>query len=47
MKNGSDVVVIGVVSRVDSVSSGLYKWAVPILAVNNDQNKERKDKSDE
>ena len=27
------VVAIGVVSRVDSVSSGLYKWAVPITEV--------------
>lgn len=35
MKNGHDVVVIGVVSRVDSVSSGLYKWAVPITEVKN------------
>lgn len=33
MKDGDDVVVIGVVSRVDSVSSGLYKWAVPISEV--------------
>lgn len=33
MKDGSDVVAIGVVSRVDSISSGLYKWAVPISEV--------------
>ena len=33
MKDGHDVVAIGVVSRVDSISSGLYKWAVPITAI--------------
>lgn len=33
MKAGSDIVAIGVVSRVDSISSGLYKWAVPISEV--------------
>lgn len=33
MKDGNDVVAIGVVSRVDSVSSGLYKWAVPVSEV--------------
>jgi V8-like Glu-specific endopeptidase len=33
MKDGNGVVVIGVVSRVDSISSGLYKWAVPITEV--------------
>lgn len=33
MKDGSNVVAIGVVSRVDSISSGLYKWAVPISEV--------------
>jgi len=33
MKAGSDVVAIGVVSRVDSISNGLYKWAVPITEV--------------
>lgn len=33
MKDGEDVVVIGVVSRVDSISSGLYKWAVPMTEV--------------
>lgn len=33
MKDGDDVVAIGVVSRVDSISSGLYKWAVPITEV--------------
>lgn len=33
MKAGGSVVAIGVVSRVDSVSSGLYKWAVPITEV--------------
>ena len=35
MKDGNEVIVIGVVSRVDSVSSGLYKWAVPITEVRN------------
>ena len=34
MKVGNDVVAIGVVSRVDSISSGLYKWAVPVTVVN-------------
>lgn len=29
-KIGNDIVAIGVVSRVDSVSSGLYKWGVPV-----------------
>lgn len=29
-RNDGDVVAIGVVSRVDSISSGLYKWAVPV-----------------
>ena len=33
MKDGNEVIVIGVVSRVDSVSSGLYKLAVPITEV--------------
>ena len=33
MKAGSDIVAIGVVSRVDSISSGLYKWAVTISEV--------------
>ncbi len=33
MKDGKEVIVIGVVSRVDSISSGLYKWAVPITEV--------------
>lgn len=33
MKAGSDVIAIGVVSRVDSVSSGLYKWAVPVSEI--------------
>lgn len=35
MKDGDDVIVIGVVSRVDSISSGLYKWAVPVTEVKN------------
>ena len=29
-KIGNDIVAIGVVSRVDSISSGLYKWGVPV-----------------
>ena len=33
MKDGDDIVAIGVVSRVDSVSSGLYKWAVPVSEI--------------
>lgn len=33
MKDGSDVIAIGVVSRVDSISSGLYKLAVPVSEV--------------
>lgn len=33
MKDDNELVVIGVVSRVDSISSGLYKWAVPITEV--------------
>lgn len=35
IKSGNEVVAIGVVSRVDSVSSGLYKWAVPVTEVKN------------
>ena len=37
MKEGNDVVVIGVVSRVDSISSGLYKWAVPITEIKSEK----------
>ncbi len=33
MKKGGEIIAIGVVSRVDSISSGLYKWAVPITEV--------------
>lgn len=33
MKSRNRIVAIGVVSRVDSISSGLYKWAVPISEV--------------
>lgn len=33
MKVGEDVIAIGVVSRVDSISSGLYKFAVPITEI--------------
>ena len=32
-KIGHDILAVGVVSRVDSVSSGLYKWAVPVTAI--------------
>ena len=37
-KAGGDIVAIGVVSRVDSISSGVYKWAVPTtqLMIKND-----------
>lgn len=31
-----DIVAVGVVSRVDSVSGGLFKWAVPVASVNKD-----------
>ena len=37
MKTGSEIVAIGVVSRVDSISSGLYKWAVPVTEINHEQ----------
>ena len=37
MKSGNDLVAIGVVSRVDSISSGLYKWAVPITEVKDEK----------
>ena len=37
MKEGNDVVVVGVVSRVDSISSGLYKWAVPITEIKSEK----------
>lgn len=30
---GSKVLAVGLVSRVDSVSSGLYKWAVPVTEI--------------
>lgn len=33
MKDGDDVIAIGIVSRVDSISSGLYKWAVPVTEI--------------
>jgi hypothetical protein len=35
MKDGDNIIAIGVVSRVDSISSGLYKWAVPVTEVTN------------
>jgi len=37
MKDGNEVVAIGVVSKVDSISGGLYKWAVPITEVKNEE----------
>ena len=33
MKSGGEILAIGVVSRVDSISGGVYKWAVPISEV--------------
>jgi len=33
MKDGDEIVAVGVVSRVDSISGGLYKWAVPVSEV--------------
>jgi V8-like Glu-specific endopeptidase len=33
MRHDDEIVAIGVISRVDSISSGLYKWAVPITEV--------------
>jgi len=33
MKSGGDIVAIGVVSRVDSISSGIYKSAVPTTEI--------------
>lgn len=33
MKTNDGVKAIGIVSRVDSVSSGIYKWAVPTMAI--------------
>ena len=37
MRSGSNIVAVGVVSCVDSVSSGLFKWAVPVTEVSNQQ----------
>lgn len=37
MKLDDRIVAIGVVSCVDSISSGLFKWAVPVTEVNNDK----------
>lgn len=37
MKMDGEIVAIGVVSRVDSVSSGLYKWAVPITEIKDEK----------
>ena len=37
IKDGNEIVAIGVVSRVDSVSSGLYKWAVPITEIKSEE----------
>ena len=33
VKTSSGIVAVGVVSRVDSVSSGLFKWAVPVTEI--------------
>lgn len=33
-KTDKGIAAVGVVSRVDSVSSGLYKWAVPVTEIN-------------
>lgn len=33
VKTSSGIAAVGVVSRVDSVSSGLYKWAVPVTEI--------------
>ena len=33
IKTGKDIVAIGVVSCVDSISSGLFKWAVPVTEI--------------
>ena len=40
MKSGNDVVAVGIVSRVDSVSSGLYKWAVPVTEIQKGDSKD-------
>lgn len=37
MKSGKDIVAIGIVSCVDSISSGLFKWAVPVTEMTNDK----------
>ena len=37
MKTHGRVVAVGVVSCVDSISSGLYKWAVPVTEINNNR----------
>ena len=36
-KIGKEILAVGVVSRVDSISSGLYKWAVPVTAMKKKQ----------
>ena len=33
VKSGNNIVAVGVVSCVDSVSSGLFKWAVPVTEI--------------
>lgn len=38
VKADGGVIAVGVVSRVDSVSSGLYKWAVPVTEVKRGSN---------
>lgn len=44
MKVSHDVVAIGVVSRVDSISSGLYKWAVPVSEVRREKGEVKREK---
>ena len=33
VKTSGGIAAVGVVSRVDSVSSGLFKWAVPVTEI--------------
>jgi hypothetical protein len=42
-KIGKEILAVGVVSRVDSVSSGLYKWAVPVTAMKKSKGEEDND----
>ena len=38
---GFALMAIGVVSRVDSISSGLYKWAVPVTEIFKQQKEDK------